>query len=168
VDAEISLHLIYKLWGEYSLAAWREWRGVFAPQHAAADSLLTDEGLHRTRLRFVEVVIGCAAVKGAQLPGRIGISYYTDNLHVLRVLARHVRPESGVPRESIDRALRYWAGKRCRAVVMELVTLAMKLRFDLDFTGLEELGIGEEWLWNTRVKTNEWAAEPMPSEFSAG
>jgi len=97
-------------------------------------------------------------------PGRIGLSYSYDNMHVLRVLVRHVRPHNGVSRDVVERAMRYCYAKACVEVMREVIMLAMKLGFDVDVFGTS-MGITESWLREARLKADAWAAETMPESF---
>jgi hypothetical protein len=151
-------------WGSHSVPAWREWRRWFDPQAAALDGELSDEEIKGTALRLDEIMIGCAIAKAMNYPGRIGLSYSNDNMHVLRVLVRHVRPHNGVSRDVVERAMRYCHAKACVEVMREVIMLAMKLGFDVDVFGTS-MGITESWQRETRLKADAWAAETMPESF---
>jgi ankyrin repeat protein len=135
LDDNVYLGQVAVHWGDRAVAVWREWRRWFHPQHKATDDELRNCDMKFTELRFDEVVIGCAAVAKVAGHGGIGLCYYKNNIRTLRTMVRHARPESGVTREVVERAIEYCRDKQYVDVMMEVMKLDLKLKLGVTGPG---------------------------------
>jgi ankyrin repeat protein len=148
--------------GEGCVSFWRDWRRWFNPPAAVVND--HTGYIRHTKVRLDELAIVCAVAEERIRP-RYNVHRHGDKLMALHVLVQHVRPESGLSPAVVENGIKYcfWVG--APKVMRELVTLAMKLQIDLRHWSMQNMGIEEQWLGDSRAIAEEWAAETMPAEF---